>query len=293
MTDLLGVCTSWGDGVCVIAPGGRRAGHDPARRHRLRQAGAAAAVRRGTGSPRCDAQLHGLAPLAGPGDRAARRLAAALAPPPRPRAGPTRSWRSCRPGVDGRLRAGGRPLRPAGRGGAAGLGRGRAVPRPRLGAGEPRRRHAVPDRERGPGAAGAAGARGLDTLDRRQVELVETVIRGHVRRPPGSATRRAGWRRTPTTGSASAASRWRPQRRRRASALAVMAALLEWGAEQGATTAYLQVLGDNAAGARALRRARVRDPPRLPLPDPALTRPRRSKGIGRGVRGRRTISPAT
>lgn len=34
--------------------------------------------------------------------------------------------------------------------------------------------------------------------------------------------------------------------RRRGLGLAVMAALLEWGAEQGARTAYLQVLGDNA-----------------------------------------------
>ena len=37
-----------------------------------------------------------------------------------------------------------------------------------------------------------------------------------------------------------------PEHRRRGLGLAVMAALLEWGAEQGATTAYLQVLGDNA-----------------------------------------------
>jgi GNAT superfamily N-acetyltransferase len=36
-----------------------------------------------------------------------------------------------------------------------------------------------------------------------------------------------------------------PGQRRQGLALAVMAALLEWGAEQGATTAYLQVLGDN------------------------------------------------
>lgn len=36
-----------------------------------------------------------------------------------------------------------------------------------------------------------------------------------------------------------------PDHRRRGLALAVMGALLEWGAEQGATTAYLQVLGDN------------------------------------------------
>lgn len=36
-----------------------------------------------------------------------------------------------------------------------------------------------------------------------------------------------------------------PDHRRQGLGLAVMAALLEWGAERGATTAYLQVLGDN------------------------------------------------
>jgi GNAT superfamily N-acetyltransferase len=36
-----------------------------------------------------------------------------------------------------------------------------------------------------------------------------------------------------------------PEHRRQGLGLAVMAALLEWGAERGATTAYLQVLGDN------------------------------------------------
>ena len=36
-----------------------------------------------------------------------------------------------------------------------------------------------------------------------------------------------------------------PQHRRRGLGLAVMAALVEWSAERGATTAYLQVLGDN------------------------------------------------
>ncbi len=36
-----------------------------------------------------------------------------------------------------------------------------------------------------------------------------------------------------------------PEHRRQGLALRVMAALAEWGAEQGATTAYLQVLADN------------------------------------------------
>ncbi len=38
-----------------------------------------------------------------------------------------------------------------------------------------------------------------------------------------------------------------PAHRRRGLGLAVMAALVGWGAERGATTAYLQVLGDNEA----------------------------------------------
>jgi GNAT superfamily N-acetyltransferase len=38
-----------------------------------------------------------------------------------------------------------------------------------------------------------------------------------------------------------------PEHRRNGLGLTIMAALLEWGAERGATTAYLQVLGDNAA----------------------------------------------
>ncbi len=42
-----------------------------------------------------------------------------------------------------------------------------------------------------------------------------------------------------------------PGRRRRGLGLAVVGALLDWGAERGATTAYLQVLGDNEP-ARAL-----------------------------------------
>jgi ribosomal protein S18 acetylase RimI-like enzyme len=38
-----------------------------------------------------------------------------------------------------------------------------------------------------------------------------------------------------------------PEHRRQGLARTVMATLLEWGAERGATTAYLQVLGHNAA----------------------------------------------
>ena len=74
------------------------------------------------------------------------------------------------------------------------------------------------------------------------------------RRPPGH--RRGAHRRRP--GPRLAASRpyddgWvgfrtievDPAERGRGLGLLIMAELLEWGAERGATTAYLQVLGDN------------------------------------------------
>jgi N-acetylglutamate synthase len=45
-----------------------------------------------------------------------------------------------------------------------------------------------------------------------------------------------------------------PEHRGQGLALAVMAALVEWGAAQGATTAYLQMLGDNAPARRLYER---------------------------------------
>lgn len=45
-----------------------------------------------------------------------------------------------------------------------------------------------------------------------------------------------------------------PGERRQGLALLVMAALLEWGAERGATTAYLQVIGDNLPALRLYER---------------------------------------
>jgi GNAT superfamily N-acetyltransferase len=67
----------------------------------------------------------------------------------------------------------------------------------------------------------------------------------------GLATARIGDR---ASGVAAYADDWvgfrsvdvRPDHRRQRLGLAVMAALVEWGAERGATTAYLQVLADNA-----------------------------------------------
>jgi GNAT superfamily N-acetyltransferase len=76
------------------------------------------------------------------------------------------------------------------------------------------------------------------------VELVETG--------PGVVTARIG---DLATGVAAYERDWvgfrglevAPGQRRQGLGLSVLAALLEWGAEQGATTAYLQVLGGNAA----------------------------------------------
>ena len=69
-----------------------------------------------------------------------------------------------------------------------------------------------------------------------------------------------------------------PAHRRRGLALAVMAALLEWGAERGATTAYLQVLGDNAPAIALYERLGFR-----PTTPTATWRPRRLSGGEVGV----------
>jgi GNAT superfamily N-acetyltransferase len=87
-----------------------------------------------------------------------------------------------------------------------------------------------------------------DGVDHTAVELVETH--------PGLLVARLG---DLASGVAAYDADWvgfrsievRPDARRRGLGLAVMDALLGWGAEQGATTAYLQVLADNAP-ARAL-----------------------------------------
>ena len=240
---------------------GPRAGHDRDRRHRLRQAGAAARLDPATGSARrrrsCGRSRCGRTSrpsrsatgcCAAPRTSTARRANSVLA------MGPS--------GVAGRLRAGRRVLRDArpaaDRRRAARLRRGRAVPRPRLGAGEPRRRHGVPaGRRRRPSAASWRRDLPAATSCWSSGRLVTARI--------GDAGVRA-WRRTPTTGSASAASRWRPARRREGLGLAVMAALRRVGRRAG---------GDHGVppGARrqrprpgALRAARLRRAPPLPLP---------------------------
>jgi GNAT superfamily N-acetyltransferase len=50
-----------------------------------------------------------------------------------------------------------------------------------------------------------------------------------------------------------------PDHRRRGLALGLMNVLLEWGAEQGASTAYLQVLGDNEPALRLYERLGFRE----------------------------------
>ena len=76
------------------------------------------------------------------------------------------------------------------------------------------------------------------------VEGDDTVVTGRVRTGDG---------RVVATGTAAYEDDWvgfrgievDPDQRGRGFGLLVMAALLDWGAERGATTAYLQVLDDN------------------------------------------------
>lgn len=84
----------------------------------------------------------------------------------------------------------------------------------------------------------ARALRGLEVPDAtydEEGELVTVHVGAHARGVAAYAGDWVGFRSIEVA----------PDRRRQGLGLAVMAALLEWGAERGATTAYLQVLGDN------------------------------------------------
>ncbi len=197
-------------------------------------------------------------PLPRPGDLRDRRLGAARLRhrdrAARPLGAGLRTLRRRR-----RRRAGRGPLRAADR-------RGRYAGRPSTSdcwpwagcrrATRPTRSSRSPGSRRSPGRC-AATARPTPCSTRRAGRL-----------GPG-ADRRPGDRATPASprlGRASAASRWPRPARRRGLGLAVMAELLDWGAERGATTAYLQVLATTRPALALYETARLPHAPPLPLP---------------------------
>ena len=216
MTDVLGTCLSWDDGVCVVQPDGPDAAGPVHIAIADIVSGKPVPPRP---SPRLriepqDAQVRALALWPDLETRAARLVVAA---PVRGVDGAAGQLGAGDDAVRGRwrLRGGGRVLRgarpAADRRRPPRLRRGRDVPLARLGAREPRRGHRLRDRRRGPGPALA---------HRRAADRRRRAARG--RRPPGHRARHAPTTagssppasRPPagraTTGSASAASRWTP-----------------------------------------------------------------------------------
>ena len=252
MTDVLGTCLSWGDGVCVVQPDAGADGSPvripiadivsgkpvpPRTSPRLRVEPQEAQVRALALWP--DLEPRPLGSLAAAPVRDLDRTAGQLG------AGDDAVGRR------GRLRVGGRVLRGPGpaadRGGPPGLGGGRDVPLARLGAREPRRGHRLRGRGRRPGQSVPSGTSpsGVDVL----LEGDDHLVTAEARTDDG---------RVLASGVAAYDDDWvgfrtievDPAERGRGLGLLIMAELLEWGAERGATTAYLQVLGDNARAFR-------------------------------------------
>jgi predicted N-acetyltransferase YhbS len=241
MTDLLGVCTAWGDGVCVVVPedgepvtirladivAGKPVPPRPSPRLRV--------------SPR-QAQLHGFAlfpdlvvtPLDGPSGWLLRSSATATA-----------------------RRANSVLAFP---GGSFGPSEVAAVEAYYAAIGKPAVAAALGESEERSFLAGLGWvpeSHDADTLFQlASVASVRRALRSVVH--PDLVLTSDGATATATIpgvaqGLAAYADDWvgfrgievAPEHRRRGLGRAIMAALLEWGAELGATTAYLQVLGHN------------------------------------------------
>ena len=293
MTDVLGVCESWDDGRGRRTTREGRPGRDRHRRHRLGQAGAAPPVACTAASTPSTADRLALPgwqpveseplgewvlrasggfssrgnsvlalgdpgmPLAGGGRRGCSRVVRGpVAPPAGPRA-PRRARRRRRSPPPA-----GRPYEPTLL--MLGLGVPGAAPaRPRV-----RRR----------GAARRHGRRGL-AGQRRAGGALRRARPGGCSRPARSPSRPCATR--PATvlarGRGAFHGDWvgvsslcdpggRPWHR--VWARAVLRSLLEWGAERGATTTYLQVVVANAAAQELYQALRLRGAPPLRLPGP-------------------------
>jgi GNAT superfamily N-acetyltransferase len=241
MTDLLGVCTAWGDGVCVVQPetgppvsitiaeivSGKPVPPRPS--PRLRVSPREAQVRALALWPDLETRPLGDWVLRRSATSRARRANSVLA------MGPSGAERDYEQVVD--FYAGPPAQRPI-----AAVLPDSAEDRLFRAHGWVLESH---DADTVFQLAGVARARrGLPRLEPAQA--VSLDVRGQV------ATARLG---DIATGVAAVSGDWvgfrgievSPEHRRRGLGLLVMATLLEWGAERGATTAYLQVLGDNEA----------------------------------------------
>ena len=241
LTDVLGTCTAWGDGVCVVEPDGAGAGEPvsirladivsgkpvpPRASARLRVDPAEAQLRALALFPALETEPLGAWTLRRSRAHHARRANSVLAMRP-----PDLSGEAAYAGVvDFYAARGARPI--------AAVLRDTGPEELFLGHGW------VP--ESGDAdtifqlASVASVARTLGSTD-LPAELAEEGDLATVRlgeHASGVAAVDGDWVGFRTISVA-------PEHRRRGLGLAVMAALVEWSAERGATTAYLQVLGDN------------------------------------------------
>ena len=288
MTDVLGVCESWEDGDRHRAPRGRQRRGDRHRRHRLRASRCRPGRRCTVGStPR---RPTGWRCPAGSRSRASRSASGCSAPRAASPPGATRCSRSATRGCPlpeavarvaewyaarslpprapcppGRAGGGRRSRRPAGRPTSRPCC---CSPRwPRCCGSSVRTRSPSPDTtsavDEGWLATDERAARTASSA--RAVLEAGEVTFATVRDEQGAVLARG---RGAFHGDwVGVSALWTdPAHRGTGLSSAVLQSLLSWGAERGATTAYLQVVESNDHARRHLRGARVRGAPSLRLP---------------------------